>query len=98
MKTVIPLATYTGWNTRSREVGAEGMLARWSGSYLTFSGTPEERRSTGDARPSVQERYPTRASYLSRYAEAVLELQRQRFLLGEDVVEILNKASRRNLW
>ncbi len=94
----VPLATYTGWNTRSREVGAEGMLARWSGSYLTFSGTSEERRSTGDARPSVRERYPTRASYLSRYAEAVLELQRQRFLLGEDVVEILNKASRHNLW
>ena len=35
----VPLATYTGWNLRRREAGAEGMLASLAGSYLPFPRT-----------------------------------------------------------
>ena len=94
----VPLGTYTGWNLRAAEYGAEGMLAGLHGSYLPFARTPEERRERADPRPSLLERYPTRADYLARMTEAALQLQREGFLLEADVVEILNTASRRELW
>ena len=94
----VPVATFAGWNTRSASVGAEGMLARWSGSHWPLPRTPEERRQAGDPRPSVIERYPTRRDYLARVTEAALDLERRGFLLEEDVVEILRRAAARRLW
>ena len=91
----VPLGTYTGWNLRDAKYGAEEMLAGLEGMYLPFALKPGERRTSGDPRPSVVERYPTREAYLSRMTEAALELQREGFLLAEDVVAILNTASQR---
>lgn len=94
----VPLATYAGWNLRSDRAGAEGALGRWSGSYLPFPRTSEERRQTSDPRPSIYERYPTRAAYLERIVATSLSLRDQGFLLDEDVVDILRAASQRKLW
>ena len=94
----VPLATYTGWNLRAPGLGAEGILARLSGSYFKFPRTPDERKTSGDPRLSVAERYTTREAYLSKVAEAALKLERERFLLKEDVVEILRRAAQRKLW
>ncbi len=94
----VPLATFTGWNLRAAPYGAAGMLARWSGSYLPFPGTPEERNQSRDSRPSVLERYPSREIYLTQVTESALDLQRRGFLLEEDVVEILKSAARRRRW
>ncbi len=94
----VPLATYTGWNIRADAWGAAGMLTRWTGSYLPFPKTPEERRRTGDPRLSVLERYPTRDVYLTRVVEAALKLEREGYLLAEDVVSIVRQAAERNLW
>jgi hypothetical protein len=93
----VPLATYTGWNLRSEPAGASGALARWAGSYLPFAATAEEREKTGDPRPSVAERYPTREHYLARVAEATVRLHDERFLLDEDVVEIVKTAAGRKI-
>ena len=47
----VPLATYTGWNLRRRDVGAEGMLASLSGSWLPF---PQKRVGAEiDRRPTT---------------------------------------------
>ncbi|HPM82662.1 MAG TPA: alpha/beta hydrolase domain-containing protein [Candidatus Anammoximicrobium sp.] len=89
----VPLATYTGWNLRSAEAGAEGMLAPYNGSYLVFPATREQRLQTGDPRPSVAERYPTREAYLARVTEAILQLREQRLLLPEDAVALLKAAA-----
>ncbi len=94
----VPLGTFTGWNLRAAEYGAEGVLAGLHGAYLAFPRTPEERRKLGDPRSSVIERYPTREHYLARMAEAALQLQQGGFLLERDVVEILKTASPRRLW
>jgi len=94
----VPLGTYTGWNLRAAEYGGEGLLSGLHGSYLPFARTPDERAKTGDPRPSVLERYPTRDDYLGRMTEAALELHREGFLLDQDVVEILRVASSRRLW
>ncbi|MGE5193964.1 MAG: alpha/beta hydrolase domain-containing protein, partial [Deltaproteobacteria bacterium] len=92
-----PLATYTGWNLRSEQAGAAGALARLAGSYLPFAGTATEREKTGDPRLSVAERHPTREHYLARVAEAAVRLRDERFLLDEDVVEIVKTAGGRAL-
>ena len=94
----VPLATFTGRNLRAAQYGAEGMLARWSGSYLPFPGTPEEREKSWDSRPSILERYASRETYLTRVTDSALELQHRGFLLEEDVIEILKSAARRRLW
>ncbi|MFH1923720.1 MAG: alpha/beta hydrolase domain-containing protein [Planctomycetota bacterium] len=94
----VPLGTFTGWNLRAAEYGAEGMLGGLHGSYLPFARTPDERSKQGDPRPSVLERYPTRAVYLARMTEAALQLEQEGFLLEADVVEILKTASTRRLW
>ncbi len=94
----VPIATYTGWSLRSAEVGAEGMLAGLDGSYVPFPRTAGARESTGDPRTSVHERYPTRDVYLGRFTDATLSLHRDGFLLAEDAVEMIRRASRRELW
>jgi hypothetical protein len=94
----VPLGTYSGWNLRAAQYGAEGMLAGLDGSYLAFARTPEERLQRGDPRPALLERYPTREAYLARMTEAALRLQQQGFVLEEDVVRILETASQRRLW
>ncbi len=80
----VPLATYTGWNLRRREVGAEGALMSLVGSYLPFPRTEAERSATGDPRVSVEKRYGDFAEYQRRWRAARDELVKGRYLLGED--------------
>jgi hypothetical protein len=94
----VPLGTFTGWNLRAAEYGAEGMLAGLHGSYLPFARTADERRQRGDPRPSVLERYPTREVYLARMTGAALRLQQEAFRLEADAVAVLRTASQRQLW
>src|SRR5262249_10340529 len=87
-----PVATYSGWNLRSEPVGAAGSLGRWSGSYLPFAPTAQERKGTGDPQPSIAARYPTRDHYVARVTEAAVRLRDEGFLLDEDVVAIVKAA------
>src|SRR5207237_4830360 len=64
----VPLATYTGWNLRRRDVGAEGMLLSLAGSYIPFPRTRADREATGDPRPSVEERYGSFDQYRQQFA------------------------------
>ncbi len=79
-----PLATYTGWNLRRKEVGADGQLASLLGSYLPFPKTRVEREKAGDPRVSVEERYGSFAEYEKRFTAACTELVKGRYLLKED--------------
>jgi hypothetical protein len=81
----VPLATYTGWNLRGREAGAEGMLAELMGSRLPFPRTREERAARGDPRASIEERYPTLEAYREKFLAACERLVAGRYLLKEDV-------------
>jgi hypothetical protein len=92
----VPLGTYAGWNLRAPEFGAPDMLSPFDGMFLPFAKTAAER--AGDPRPSVRERYPTRADYLDRITRAALQLQSEGFLLAEDVVAIIERAAARDLW
>ena len=59
----VPLATYTGWNLYAR-VPSE--LCDRDGSYIPFAKTKAERDATDDPRPSIEERYGSRADYVAR--------------------------------
>jgi hypothetical protein len=80
----VPMATYTAWNLRDPLIGAPDQRVSFEGSYLPFPKTAAERQQSGDSRPAIAERYSGREDYLSRYANAVDDLLKQRWILPED--------------
>ncbi len=91
----VPLATYTGWNLRRREVGAEGQLASLLGSYIPFARTKAEREKTGDPRPSLEERYGSFDEYRKRFAANCAEMVKKRYLLQEDAERLIQMCAKR---
>ncbi len=85
----VPLATYTGWNLRKKEAGAEGQLASLMGSYIPFPRTKAEREKTGDPRVSIEECYGTFENYQKRYAAACERLVKGRYLLADDAKRLI---------
>ena len=92
----VPLATFTGWNPRHPDQGAPGDLMSMMGSTLPFAVTKAAREASGDPRPSIEERYASRAGYLARVREAAARLVAQRHMLAEDVEAVVERAGR--LW
>ena len=90
----VPVATYTGWNLRRRDVGAEDQLVSLAGSYLPFPRTRAEKQATGDPRLSLEERYGSFATYKRLLAERCERMVKQCYLLAEDAARILNAAER----
>tara|TARA_Y100000588_G_scaffold322471_1_gene354462 strand:- start:2658 stop:4703 length:2046 start_codon:yes stop_codon:yes gene_type:complete len=86
-----PLGTYTGWNTRSQGYGT-GANYEFSGSYIPFMDSPEERDVTGDPRPSVLERYGSAQGYVDAITAAARRLVEEGLLLEEDVVRAAEEA------
>ena len=91
-----PLATVTGWNPRHPEQGAPGDLMAMMGSTLPFVRTATERERRGDPRPSIAERYASRAEYLAAAREAADALVAARYALAEDVEAMVARAGQ--LW
>jgi hypothetical protein len=93
----VPLATYTGWNLRRKEFGADSMLASLLGSYIPFAKTRAERLKSGDPRQSVEERYGSFEVYRKRFADTCDGLVRVRYLLREDAERLTaNREKVRN--
>jgi hypothetical protein len=88
----VPLATYTGWNYRSPAIGAPWARMSFLGAYLGLPRTPADRQRSGDPRESIAERYASREEYVERYAAAVRDLVKQRFVLDEDVPAIVERG------
>jgi hypothetical protein len=94
----VPLATHTGWNYRDPSIGASDRLASEIGSYLAFPRTPEERARTSDGRRSIEERYPSEMAYLGAITDSALRLIHERYLLVEDLPEIVSRARAHYQW
>jgi hypothetical protein len=88
----VPLATYTGWNFRSPEVGGTKELVALAGSAIPFAATKAKRTAAGDPRMSVEERYSSKDDYLRRVREAGAKLVKERYLLADDVDPIVARA------
>ena len=87
----VPLATYTGWNFRPQGAAEEAMAAV-NGSYLPFAKTRIERLEKGDPRPSIEERYGSRARYVKLVALASQRLVEERLILEEDADRFVERA------
>jgi hypothetical protein len=93
------LATFTGWNTRRKEAGAEGELANLIGSCIPLARTKAEREKSGDPRPALEEIHPSFAQYRDSYLSMLRKHRTHRTLLPEDV-ELLTRSldKRRSLF
>jgi hypothetical protein len=91
----VPVATYTGWNPRAPETGGAGQINLMQGSTFPFAATRAERERSGDPRPSIEERYRDRATYLAQVRAAAEALVSQRYMLAEDVELALTLAGQR---
>ncbi len=89
----VPLATTTGWNFRSNRVGNPTTLYPLLGSYLPFTRTTLERTTRSDPRQAIGERYRDRQDYLDRIRTATAALVSDRFILPEDVANVLLRAT-----
>jgi hypothetical protein len=83
MEVAVPRATLTGWGLRAAG-HREGNLCGLSGSVIPFARTKADRLTTGDPRPSLEERYPTHAAFVTAVEDASRKPVGDRFLLQED--------------
>jgi hypothetical protein len=91
----VPVGTYTGWNLRRAEAGAEHELVSLVGSWIPFPATRQEREAAGDPRASLEERYGTHAEYLRRLTAECERLHRAGWLLAEDVERVTRLQAER---
>jgi hypothetical protein len=91
----VPLATYTGWNLRHPQIGAPDQLMSLMGSTIPFQATRGDREALGDPRPSIGERYPTKADYLAQVRRQAQRLVEDGHLLHDDLELVVDQASRR---
>jgi hypothetical protein len=97
----VPLATLTGWNTRHPDIGGAGQTLSTGGATggtlvgatIPFPVTREASEAAGDPRRSIAERYTSREDYLERVKKATEALILARYLLAEDLEEILAQAA-----
>ncbi len=88
-----PLATYTGWNMRHRDIGGDGQVlssggasgGTLKGSTIPFPATRKDREAAGDPRVSIEERYASRDDYVAQVKKAAQTLVAQGYALSEDM-------------
>ena len=90
----VPLATTTGWNFRSERIGNPSTVYALLGSYVPLARTKAEREARRDPRPSIEERYKGRDEYLQRIRTAANALVKERFILEQDVEDVVQRATK----
>ncbi|MGD1098679.1 MAG: alpha/beta hydrolase domain-containing protein [Bryobacteraceae bacterium] len=93
----VPIATYAGWNYRAADIGSPDQFLGEAGSIYPFAATPAARKN-GDSRRSISERYPSREYYLGKIALAARQLVNERFVLAEDLPDLIDETARQYDW
>jgi hypothetical protein len=89
----VPLASYTGWNLRSKRIGAPDQLYSMVGSWIPFPVNQAERENRKDPRLSIEERYRNKREFLEQITAAAQKLEKQGFLLDRDIVKLRDRAA-----
>ena len=87
----VPIGTYMGWNTGRKDRFEDG-FCNFQGAYIPFAKSRAERVETGDPRPSIEERYPTKDAYVVAMKTATESLLAQRTLLPADAALLVKQA------
>jgi hypothetical protein len=94
----VPLGTGTGWVFRPAAFGSPHEFYLLRGAWVPFAKTKAERQAANDQRPSLEERYANKTTYLDQVKAAVQKLIEQRFLTPADLELQLKQASKRWDW
>jgi Alpha/beta hydrolase domain len=89
----VPLATLTGWQFRSEQIGAPSTLIAMAGAYIPLPATKADRDRRKDPRLSVSERYQSKADYVAKTQAAAVKLADERYILKSDVAAIVKEAA-----
>jgi len=81
----VPVASYTGWNLRSAEIGFPDYRASFIGAYIAW---PKE---------TIDKLYKSPEEYFGRFAAAALGLVVERFIVADDLPAILTRG-RQEYW
>jgi hypothetical protein len=92
----VPVGTYTGWNKFRPDFFGGGQCSL-GGSFIPFAPTRADRTASGDPRASIEERYPTKDTYVAAFRAAADQLVRQRLLLPEDASTLVAEAEREGI-
>ena len=87
----VPIGTYTGWNLFNQNFFENGFCTL-QGSFIPFARTKAERLAAGDPRPSLEERYPEKDTYVTAVQKAADDLVAKRHLLPEDARRLVIEA------
>jgi alpha/beta hydrolase family protein len=87
----VPLGTYLGWNILSAGF-FKGQMCAFTGGFIPFATTKNERLGTHDPRSSLQERYGDQNSYVAAVRAAAEKGVHDRFLLREDADRLIQQA------
>jgi hypothetical protein len=91
-----PIATTTGWALRAAAFGGnDGCEA--NGQNIPFQTTKAQRQLLGDPRKSLEERYKDHAGYVKEVSKAAEKLEKDGFLLAEDVQRYIDEAEASNV-
>ncbi len=88
----VPLATYLGWNTFNQRSGPSQEITSMNGSFVQFARTKIERKTTGDPRLSIEERYRDREQYIGKITDAAIDLMDEGYLVPADVPHVIRVA------
>ena len=89
----VPLGTFTGWNYQLPELRNLDYLSGLAGSFIPFALTAEQRKTSGDPRKSIAERYSGRDDYLEKVRASVQKQVTRRFLRAADVDAIVEQGA-----
>jgi hypothetical protein len=89
----VPLATYTGWNFRNEKIGGTSQLVSLLGSYIPLTQTKADRDASHDPRPSIAERYSSKAQYADKVGAAATTLVKDGYLLAGDAEAVVKRAA-----
>jgi hypothetical protein len=87
----VPLGTYLGWNITASGY-FKGRACGFSGGFIPFARTRDQRIASGDPRPSLEERYGTHEGYVGKIRDAAKRLVEGRFLLPDDAARLVREA------
>jgi hypothetical protein len=76
----VPLGTYTGWNLRRKEFGADGALTSLQGSFIPLPVMAQK----DDPRTPISKRYEDVKVYKMHLDDVCANMVKERYLLAED--------------
>jgi hypothetical protein len=88
----VPVGTHAGWNPRDPITGSPEQIVPMNGLAFWFAPDEAMRAAKGDPRRSLAERYRDEADYSAKVHAAARQLAAERYLLEEDVEQVVEAA------